>query len=124
MVFSLEEKKQYLRALSPKDRKAIEKRESLEQLRVMVRAEMIPIVWALIDKAKDGDVKAAQELFDRAFGKAKEHLEISGKFSLTALAERWQEQKKLKEAQEVLNVPVTIVEPEAPQIDPAPETHV
>lgn len=119
MVVSLvNEHKQFTRMLSPKERKAIEKRESLEQLRIMVRAEMIPIVWALIDKAKDGDVKAAQELFDRAFGKAKEHLEISGKFSLTALAERWQEQKKLREAQEMLNVPVTIVAPESTQIDP------
>ena len=100
MVVSLEY--DYLKDLAPKKRKALEKAASLEQLRLMVKAEMIPIVWALIDEAKNGNVKAANELFDRAFGKAKEHLEITGKFSLTALAEQWEERKKIREAEQAL----------------------
>lgn len=73
---------------------------ALDKIRMMVYAEIKPIVEALIGKAKDGDHKAAELLFDRTFGKAKENLAITGdvKFSLSSLAEQWkerQEQKKL-----------------------------
>lgn len=36
----------------------------------MVSEEIGPIVRALIKKAKNGDISAAKELFDRAWGKA------------------------------------------------------
>ena len=67
----------------------------------MVYKEIEPIVLALIEKAKEGDHKTAELLFDRTFGKAKENLEISGeiKFSLASLAEQWEEQQKEKLAQ-------------------------
>lgn len=35
------------------------------------------ILAALIEKAKEGDVRAAQVILDRAYGKPKEQLEIS-----------------------------------------------
>lgn len=70
---------------------------ALEALRVMVFKETVPIVAALIEKAKDGDHKTAELLFDRAFGKAKESLEVDVRFSLVRLAEQWEEQKKLKD---------------------------
>ena len=41
-----------------------------EVLSEMVMREIQPIGAVLIAKAKDGDVTAARELFDRAFGKA------------------------------------------------------
>ena len=37
------------------------------------------IAEGLIDEARDGNVAAAHELFDRLFGKAKQALEVSGK---------------------------------------------
>lgn len=43
---------------------------ALEQVRAMVAFDIIPITEALIKKAKDGDVNAARELFDRAYGKS------------------------------------------------------
>lgn len=36
------------------------------------------ILNALVKKAKRGDVRAAEVLFDRAYGKAKEKIEVSG----------------------------------------------
>jgi len=70
-----------------------------ETLRTMVYAEMRPIVEALIEKAKTGDHKTAELLFDRTFGKVKESLELSGevKFSLSNLAAQWEEQKQLEQ---------------------------
>lgn len=46
------------------------KQEAQLQLRQMVEKEIKPITDALILKAKDGDVPAIKELFDRAWGKA------------------------------------------------------
>lgn len=71
---------------------------AMEKLRTMVYADMEDIVGSLITKAKDGDHKAADLLFDRAFGKAKENLEITGdvKFSLSSLAQQWKEQQEQK----------------------------
>lgn len=40
--------------------------------------EVKPIAEALIQKAKKGDVAAAKELFDRAWGRAVQATEISG----------------------------------------------
>lgn len=45
----------------------------------MVADEIEPIGKALILQAKKGDAKAAKELFDRAFGKAPQFMEITGK---------------------------------------------
>lgn len=74
---------------------------ALEVLKQLVYAEVRPIVIALIDKAKGGDHKSAEVLFDRAFGKPLASVEHSGeiKFSLTSLASQWEEQQKLKEEQ-------------------------
>jgi hypothetical protein len=44
--------------------------EARRVLSEMVMREIEPIGAALISKAKGGDVTAARELFDRAFGKA------------------------------------------------------
>jgi len=43
-----------------------------------IKREKKPIIDALMTKAKGGDVPALRELFDRAFGKAKESIEIFG----------------------------------------------
>ncbi len=70
---------------------------ALDTLRALVYADMKPMVEAQILKAKEGDTKAFDSLLDRAFGKAKENLEISGdvKFSLSSLAQQWEERRKL-----------------------------
>lgn len=43
----------------------------------MIMAEIEPIGKALIAKAKKGDVGAIKELFDRAFGRAGQSLDIT-----------------------------------------------
>lgn len=42
-------------------------------------ADIAGIAQQLITEAKDGNVAAAHELFDRLFGKAKQPLEVTGK---------------------------------------------
>jgi len=43
-----------------------------------IKREKKPLIDALMTKAKAGDVPALKELFDRAFGKAKESIELMG----------------------------------------------
>ncbi len=53
-----------------KEKQTLVKEQALLKLREMVLAEIEPIALSLIEKAKTGDIQAAKELFDRAFGKA------------------------------------------------------
>ncbi|MDB5244527.1 MAG: hypothetical protein JWN18_397 [Parcubacteria group bacterium] len=46
----------------------------------LLMKDIQPIAEALIVKAKNGDVAAARELFDRSWGKAIQATEISGSF--------------------------------------------
>ena len=71
---------------------------ALDVLRGLVYVEMRPIVLALIEKAKGGDHKTAELLFDRAFGKTPASVEHTGeiKFSLTGLAQQWEDQQRVK----------------------------
>ena len=48
-----------------------------EYITKRVIKEKAKIVTALINKAKDGDIQAAKELFDRAVGKARESLDVT-----------------------------------------------
>lgn len=50
--------------------------ESRRVLSEMVMHDIVPIGEALIAKAKDGDIAAARELFDRAFGKSQQNAKI------------------------------------------------
>ena len=52
--------------------------KALEYIRERVAEEIEPIMDALISKAKEGDISAIRDLFDRAFGKAKETIEHQG----------------------------------------------
>lgn len=72
---------------------------ALDVLREAVYLEMAPMVRAQIDKALEGDTKAFSELMDRTYGKPKENLDITGdvKFSISSLAEQWEEQQKQKD---------------------------
>lgn len=45
----------------------------------VTREDVDAIAKGLIKEAKDGNVAAAHELFDRLFGKAKQALEVTGK---------------------------------------------
>lgn len=82
--------------------RAKQNKVAMEVLRDLVYMEMKPIALALIERAKTGDHKTAELLFDRTFGKAKENLEVdvNVKFSLVDLATKWAEQEKLKEGNE------------------------
>lgn len=51
--------------------------EARRVLAEMVIREITPIGEALISKAKQGEVSAIRELFDRAFGKPKQDLEVN-----------------------------------------------
>lgn len=60
--------------------KAEEARNILAQ---MVFDEITPIGLKLIKEAKKGNVAAMKELFDRAFGKAPQALDIKGQFMMS-----------------------------------------
>jgi hypothetical protein len=57
-----------------KDPNTLVREKTLYALREMVMKEIGPVTRALIAKAKEGDVPAIKELFDRAFGKAPQAL--------------------------------------------------
>lgn len=43
-----------------------------------IAQEIVPISEALISKAKNGDIRAIHELFDRAWGRAPQAVQIEG----------------------------------------------
>lgn len=49
-----------------------------EALAQLVQKEHLPIIRALIDKAKSGDVPAIKEIHERLLGKVKEEMTLSG----------------------------------------------
>lgn len=51
---------------------------SVIKQRLAERALLAVIVDAMLDKAADGDLPAAKEIFDRIDGKAAQSLELSG----------------------------------------------
>lgn len=67
---------------------------ALNKLREMVYAEIVPIARALIEKAKEGDTRAAELLLERTLGKVKQGMEVDVKFSLSSLAQQWEEREK------------------------------
>ena len=56
----------------------IESNKALEYIRERVTAELGPILDKQIIQAKDGDGNARRDLYDRAYGKPKESVEIMG----------------------------------------------
>lgn len=70
--------------------------EARRILSEMVMSEIKPICKALIAKAKKGDIPAARELFDRAFGKAPQTTKIdSDSINPTPiLSLLWEEEEK------------------------------
>lgn len=89
---SLANKERYLRQQALQEKKI-----ALDILRAEVMKEMRPIVLALIDKAKEGDHKTAELLFDRTFGKVKDTVDVNVQFSLSSLAQEWEEQQRERE---------------------------
>lgn len=57
----------------------IAKEKAREYLARRVEEEIQPIANSLIEKASTGDVQAIRELFDRAWGKPAQGIELSGK---------------------------------------------
>lgn len=61
-----------------------------------VISEQEPIITALIEKAKTGDVPAAKELLERSIGRVKEQVEHTGDFGLqTILADIMKRNKSI-----------------------------
>ncbi|HUO50263.1 MAG TPA: hypothetical protein VMU25_01720 [Candidatus Paceibacterota bacterium] len=76
---------------------AVRAEEARRQLAEMVSSEIGPIGKALIAKAKSGDTAAARELFDRAWGRASQSVDVTsqgehvsglGDTNLVVIAER------------------------------------
>lgn len=63
-------------AISKSTRSALEAKAILV---AKIHEEIEPITEALIAKAQEGDIQAIKEVFDRAFGKAVNPVEMSGK---------------------------------------------
>jgi len=66
--------------------------EARQVLSEMVMREIGPIGEALITKAKGGDVSATKELFDRAFGKPQQNIDINQNEDYRKEVERISEQ--------------------------------
>ncbi len=60
----------------------IEADKAREYIAQRVADELEPIITKAIQQAKDGDQAARKELFDRAYGKAKETVEVQGEVNL------------------------------------------
>jgi len=52
--------------------------QSVIMERLEAKAALAVIVDALIDKAMDGDLAAAKEIFDRVDGKSKQQIDLGG----------------------------------------------
>lgn len=59
--------------------------EARRVLSEMVFKEITPIGNRLLKEAKKGNIQAIKELFDRAFGKAPQALEVKGQFMISNL---------------------------------------
>ena len=62
-----------------RQKKTIAKEEAQEITRQIIMSELVPILNALIDKCRDGDVGAIKEALERALGKVKDTLEVDNK---------------------------------------------
>src|ERR1035437_8464766 len=69
---------------------ALQHEKARELLAIRLATEFGPIVDKAIEQAKDGDTEARRWLTDRAWGKAKESMDLNVQtvFSLRALSER------------------------------------
>ena len=61
----------------PKNKKTIEKEKALEYITERVVKELEPIVTKQINQAKKGDNNARTDLYNRAFGKPKESVDLN-----------------------------------------------
>jgi hypothetical protein len=57
--------------------------EARRRFAELVRKEVVPIAEALISRAKKGEVAAARELFDRAWGRPHQSADIATQQSVT-----------------------------------------
>ena len=62
----------------PKGFKAIEAEKALAYITKRVSEELEPIITKQIEQAKQGDQVSRRDLMDRAYGKPKESVEITG----------------------------------------------
>lgn len=61
----------------PKNKKTIEKEKALEYITDRVTKDLKPIIDKAIEQAKGGDVASRKDLMDRAYGKAKESIDLN-----------------------------------------------
>lgn len=75
---------------------ALQHEKDRELLAIRLATEFGPIVDKAIEQAKDGDTEARRWLTDRAWGKAKESMDLNVQpvFSLRVLAERAKQLEK------------------------------
>lgn len=61
----------------PKGKRSLEGEMLRDYISSVIEKEKAPIISALIEKAKSGDVMAFKELMDRAYGKAMQPTDIT-----------------------------------------------
>lgn len=66
----------------PKGYNAIEAEKAREYIIRRVSEELEPIMDKAIEQAKEGDQASRKDLMDRAYGKAKETIEMTGEMKL------------------------------------------
>lgn len=83
-----------------KNKKTLKQEEALKFIQDKIRAELSPIIDALIAKCKDKDMPAIREALDRLVGRSKENLDITSKgeqiYTWADYAEKQRKEPKTK----------------------------
>jgi hypothetical protein len=90
---------------------AIEAQKSREYIAWRVSESLEPLVDVLINKGLDGDIRAIKELFERAFGKATQGIEMStpkGEAFSVLITDDQGKMYSTVNAKSILDVPIDI----------------
>jgi len=80
-----------------KNKKTLEQEKAQQIAREEILKELIPIIQALINKSKKGNIPAIQEALNRAIGKVKDTLELDGQIQLKEELKLGEKNRKLLE---------------------------
>lgn len=80
-----------------KNKRTIEQEKAQQITREEILKELVPILQALINKSKKGNIPAIQEALNRAIGKVKDTIELEGEVQLNQEIKLGEKNRKLLE---------------------------